>query len=232
MPLDALPPHLQKDPFAEGDGTDGDNAAQKWHSRAWTAFGPRVEKQRWTWARVGIPFTKLSLPVFPVLARWRLFPLILAGYNVARWMGPEDKTVIFVGRFVQKFIWWRTDQYQVPAIEMEPGHPKFNESITAMIRGRLWWAAKERFIIQYAYGPSPIQKFAFGWSWAITWPAHFVLSYRRRVAPNEKVWNWLRKITKQKKDGEFILFFRIGGRWDSKDMYFIFPATAFGFDWN
>lgn len=232
MPLDALPLHLQKNPFPDGDGTDGDNAAQRWHSRGWAAFGPRAHPQRWTWARVGIPFTRYSLPVFPALACWRMFPKLLFGYNVARWMSAEDKSVIFVGRFVRAWFWPWTKLYQVPAIEMQRDNKKFEESFIAMIRGRFWATDSAKWFTAYAYGPSPIQNFAYGVSWALTWPLHFVISYRRKVAPNERFWNWLRKITKQKKDGEFILFFRIGARWDSGDMYFIFPAVAFNFDWN
>lgn len=232
MPLDALPPHLQANPLPAGDGTDGDNAAQRNHNRGWTAFGPRVERQRWTWARVGIPWTRASVPVLPVLARWRLFPRLWLGFNVARWMTVEDKSVLFVGRFARAFFWPWTKLYQVPAIEMQNGNPQKGESFTAMIRGRAWDTDAERWGLIDVYGPSPIQSFSFGWSWALTWPLHFVVSYRRRVTPEEHVWNWLRTVTRQKKPGEFIFMFRVGARWDSGDMYFVFPATALGFDWN
>lgn len=232
MPIDALPPRLQENLFPHGDGTDGDNAAQQYHSRAWTAFGPRVEKQRWTWARIGIPYTRFSVPVCPVLAKWRLFPKLLIGYNVARWMAMDDWSVIFVGRFVSKMFWPWTSLYQLPVIEMQPDNQKYGESLTAMVRGRLWDTIEKNYFIAYAYGPSPIQKFAFGWSWQLTWPLNGVISYRRKIGPNDKFWQWLGKITKQKNEAEFVWFFRFGGRWDSKDMYYVFLSAAFGFDWN
>ncbi len=151
MPIDALPPHVQANLLPEGDGTDHDNVAQRHFNRAWTAFGPRVraEDQRWTWARINIPFTRIGVPVLPLLAKWRAYPLLLFGYNNTRWISNED-------------------------LSFEEGNNKDQSEIVRYVVGFKGWNFLKRNI---CFGPSPIQKFE-KFSFQLTWPLHFAIVYR------------------------------------------------------
>lgn len=189
MPRCALPEHLQKDPFAEGDGTDWDNSAQRWWDRGWTAFGYRCEKG-WTWLRQGIPWTKYSIPYFPVLRQWRKFPKLLLGYNVTRWMGEQDHSVVFVAPYVNKWLFPWSRRTNLPATEMQNSNEQFDEPI----------------LLEHLrnYGPSPIQYWA-DVHFQLTWPLHVVFSINKK--------------RKNKTPLRFFVRFGFG-RWDSLDMYF------------
>lgn len=201
MPICALPEHLKDHGSTPiGDGTDHDNSVQRAWKRAWTAFGPRCP-QGLTFLRQAIPWTNFSIPYFPVLKKWREFPKVLLAYNVPRWMGLEDKSVLFIPQFVGRLIGFWTPTEPWTATEMQQGNEWYQRGHVTSLR---------------PYGPSPIQKLAYGWSWQLTWPLHFAISYRRR---------------REGKD-DFVFFFRFGARWDSGDNYFVCLAVFCGFSWN
>lgn len=140
MPCDALPYHLRVNPYPKGDGTDHDNKAQQYWSRCWTSFGFRANPQRWTWARQGLPFLKWSLPVCPLLARWREVPVLILGYNVTRWLNNLDAMEFYDYNFSRKL-------YFI-------GREKLNKNLKPMD----------------ATGPSPIQyhsKWGFALTWPL-----------------------------------------------------------------
>lgn len=180
MPCTALPKHLQNDPHAEGDGTDHDNGAQRWWSRCWTAFGPNATETI-GWVGIPIPWTRHRIPLFPLPAKWRRFPAVIAAYNIPRMMGQNDKPVFYEWDLVNRFIFFRN--------EFEFTNDDTGEKFKA--------------------GPSPIQYEMF--SWALTWPLHFVITY---------AWNRNGKVRR--------IFFRMGARWDSLDDYHVFPAIFLG----
>lgn len=231
----ALPEHLQKNESrGEGTGTDLDNKAQGKWKRAWTAFSHKCP-QGLAFLMQGIPWTKYAIPFFPVLRKWREFPVMLLGYNCPRWMGTGDVSVLFVPQFVRKWIGIWTPKEPWTATEMNKANPHFDRGhVTTLV----------------PYGPSPIQDSVFGWSFQLTWPLHAVLSFRadaRLDAPGVPTHNaksrafWRkmngifrkRYMNNPKKADEFVFFARGGfGRWDSGDDYFVAPDITIQFDYN
>lgn len=151
MPITALPKHLQEDPLPEGDGTDHDNKAQKFWSRAWTAWGPNADDS-WDWITIcGIPFTKhrLCLPI-KLPAKWRRFPILVLGFNVTRWMPKGDEGG-------EKRVWALENRWT------------FWES-------EVYWVDPDTGA-QTRIGPSPIQKGA-RFSFMIVWPLGVMFTVR------------------------------------------------------
>lgn len=139
MPCSALPAHLQKDPFAEGDKTDHDNPAQRWWSRCWTAFGPNATEET-GWVGIPIPYTRYRIPLFPLQAKWRRFPIVLIAYNVPRWMGKKDNPAFVNFEMVNRLIWLQRDVVMTD----------------------------ENTRVKYQVGVSPIQKpFSFALTWPL-----------------------------------------------------------------
>lgn len=234
MPDCALPDHLRSNGGqAIGTGRDLDNHAQKLWRAGWFAFGPRCG-DGWTSLRIPIPFTSKAIPFLPVRRQWRAVPFLLVGYNVARWIKPpKDESEIFVGQLADRLaFYWTRRQF----VEMVPGGVPFIISRKLPETIKQWrivrltdaeFTATEQKSEQETfdrghlstldgYGPSPIQKLRFGWSWSLTWPLHFALSYRR----------------KRKGRKDFVFFVRFGCRWDSFDEYFQAPAAFVGLSWN
>lgn len=243
MPLCALPEKLQKNDIPDGDGTDHDNAAQKFWKRSVTAFGPRCPQipwyklSAWTWIRQSVPFTSWSLPLFPVLKRWREFPVVLAAFNCPRWMGAEDKSILFVPQFVNRWVWPWTNKGPITVTEMQKENEWFDRGHVTTLPGH--------------YGPSPIQDMSYGWSFQLTWPGlHVVLSFRadaREDGPgvpastsaSRSFWRKMNHIFRSgfmddpQKAKEFVFFARgIFGRWDSGDWFFVAPDLTVQFDYN
>lgn len=241
-PNSALPPHLQGT-TAEGTGRDHDNIVQKQWKLADKAFGPRCPKVAWyklaAWSviRFQIPFTGIGVPIIPALKRWREFPVVIAAYNCPRWMGAEDKSILFVPQFMSRWIWPWTKKGPITVTEMKADNPFYQRGHVTTLPG--------------LYGPSPIQGFAYGWSWQLTWPGfHGVLSFRAdaredgpgvpaHTSKSRAFWRKMNGIFRKKylsdprKRDEFVFFARgLFGRWTSGDMYYVAPAVTVQFDYN
>lgn len=202
--VSALPKPLQTNLEADGDGTDLDNAAQKYFSRAWTAYSINADPKERDWFTLcGIPFTKhrICLP-FKLPSVWRRFPKLIAGKNIARWMGERDRSVLEIPGLMDKWIFWWQMKGEVLVIERQEGRPDTD----------IEWITDWETILKN-YGPSPIQAYTKK-NFQVSWP--LIVAGTWDGEPEERRKGYVSYI---KRKG-----IRLFGRWDSWDDYHVCPA--------